>query len=75
LTIENITPIQRMLEYGLGIQVFPREIYNFQQIPAFLTVRDLVTIGGAALVICTVAGLIPALRAARLEPVEALRHE
>ncbi len=75
LTIQNIEPIQYFIQHVLGIEVFPREIYNFQKIPAYLTGRDLLTIGGATLVICTLAGLIPALRAARLEPVEALRHE
>jgi lipoprotein-releasing system permease protein len=75
LTIQNISPIQHFLQQVVGIEVFPREIYNFEKIPAFLTWRDLVTIGGSALAICTLAGLIPALRAARLEPVEALRHE
>jgi lipoprotein-releasing system permease protein len=75
LTVANINPINQFLSGVFGIELFPRDIYNFSQIPAFLTLRDLMTIAVSALVICTVAGLIPALRAARLEPVEALRYE
>jgi len=75
LTVHNINPINHFLSHVVGIELFPREIYNFPSIPAFLTGRDLLTIGLSALVICTLAGLLPALRAARLEPVEALRYE
>lgn len=75
LTVQNINPVNHFLSSVVGIDLFPRDIYNFASIPAYLTVRDLVTIGGSALVICTLAGLLPALRAARLEPVEALRYE
>ncbi len=75
LTVDNINPINHFLSHILGIDLFPQDIYNFAEIPAFLTPRDLLTITGSALVICTLAGLLPALRAARLEHVEALRHE
>lgn len=75
LTVHNINPINHFLSHVVGIDLFPRDIYNFPSIPAYLTLRDLLTIGGSALVICTLAGLLPALRAARLEPVEALRYE
>lgn len=75
LTVQNINPVNHFLSSVVGIDLFPRDIYNFASIPAYLTTRDLVTIGGSALVICTLAGLLPALRAARLEPVEALRYE
>jgi lipoprotein-releasing system permease protein len=75
LTIHNLTPIQDFLSRVLHLEVFPREIYNFARIPAHLAWRDAVTITVSALAICTLGGLIPALWAARLEPVEALRHE
>jgi lipoprotein-releasing system permease protein len=75
VTIENINPINHFLSQVVGIDLFPKDIYNFPSIPAFLTLRDLLTIALSALVICTLAGLVPALRAARLEPVEALRYE
>jgi lipoprotein-releasing system permease protein len=75
VTVRNINPINRFLSGVVGIDLFPRDIYNFPTIPAFLTGRDLLIIGVSALVICTLAGLLPALRAARLEPVEALRYE
>jgi lipoprotein-releasing system permease protein len=75
LTVWNINPINHFLSNVVGIDLFPRDIYNFPSIPAFLTIQDLLTIGLSALVICTLAGVLPALRAARLEPVEALRHE
>ncbi|MCX7886195.1 MAG: ABC transporter permease [Verrucomicrobiae bacterium] len=75
ITIQHLAAIQLFLSRFLGIEVFPREIYNFTQIPAHLAVRDALAITFSALTICTLAGLMPAVWAAKLEPVDALRHE
>lgn len=58
-----------------GIELFPAAIYSFTELPALITPMDIVVICGSALVICMLAGVIPAWNAARLRPVEALRHE
>jgi lipoprotein-releasing system permease protein len=50
-------------------------IYQFAEIPAHTTASDLALILVSAVVMSTLAGIIPALLAARLSPVEALRHE
>jgi lipoprotein-releasing system permease protein len=75
LTIDHIDSIRHLLSGLFGVELFPREIYNFPRIPVWLTGRDLVTIAASALVISTLGGVLPALWAAMLEPVEALRHE
>ena len=75
LTIENINVIRSFLSHVFGVELFPPDIYNFTQIPAYLTMRDLLVIGASAVGICTLGGVIPAWWAARLEPVEALRYE
>jgi lipoprotein-releasing system permease protein len=49
--------------------------YQFSNLPAHLSRGDLVLIVTCTVVIATLAGLIPAWRAARLKPVEALRSE
>jgi len=59
----------------LGIEIFPPGIYQFRDIPAELIPRDLFIICTSAFIICSLAALIPALVAARLEPVKALRHD
>ena len=51
------------------------KFYQFSALPAFTTVRDVVIIVVFSLLASTLAGLIPAWRAARLKPVEALRAE
>ena len=58
-----------------GFELFPAKIYYFTELPAIIAPRDIILICGSALVICVLAGLAPAWRAARLQPVEALRHE
>jgi lipoprotein-releasing system permease protein len=49
--------------------------YQFSQLPAHLPGKDLVLIVASSLIVSTFAGLLPAWRAARLKPVEALRSE
>ena len=58
-----------------GIEVFPRQVYQFSQIPAEVIPKDVAIICIAAFFICSVAALIPAYFAARLDPVKALRFE
>jgi lipoprotein-releasing system permease protein len=58
-----------------GIEVFPRQVYQFSQIPAEVIPGDVVIICVGAFVICSIAALIPAYFAARLDPVKALRFE
>src|SRR5205809_3851734 len=57
------------------IEVFPREVYQFSSIPAEVIPRDVAIICIAAFFICSIAALIPAYFAARLDPVKALRYE
>jgi lipoprotein-releasing system permease protein len=49
--------------------------YQFANLPLSYSVRDFVLIVTSSVVIATLAGLLPAWRAARLKPVEALRSE
>lgn len=49
--------------------------YEFSNLPAYLSGSDFWLIVGLAISISTLAGILPAWRAARLHPVEALRSE
>ncbi|GAB1489185.1 lipoprotein-releasing ABC transporter permease subunit [Opitutaceae bacterium] len=49
--------------------------YQFANLPAYLSRGDLVMIIVCSVVISTLAGLLPAWRASRLKPVEALRND
>jgi len=67
--------VSRFLADWLHIEIFPRSIYQFSEIPARIVPSDVAMICLSAFVICSVAALIPAWFAARLDPVKALRYE
>ena len=58
-----------------GFELFPAKIYMFSELPALIVTQDIAIICGGSLFICLLAGLLPAINAARLRPVEALRHD
>ncbi len=60
---------------SIGIEVFPASVYQFQEIPAAVVPSDVAIICVSAFVICSLAALVPAYAAARLDPVKALRYE
>ncbi len=59
----------------LGVEVFPRSVYQFSEIPAEVVASDVAIICISAFAICTLAAIIPAWFAARMDPVSALRQE
>ena len=58
-----------------GLELFPASIYHFTELPSLIVPGDIFLICGSALLICILGGVIPAWRAGRLKPVEALRYE
>ena len=63
------------MRVATGFELFPASIYGFQALPSKIVPGDLVSIGVGSLIICLLAGVIPAWNASRLKPVEAFRHE
>ncbi len=58
-----------------GFNLFPPDIYGFNQLPAIVDPSDVMVICGGSLLICALSGIVPAVNASRLRPVESLRHE
>jgi lipoprotein-releasing system permease protein len=68
-------PFLRFMSEKVGFNLFPPSIYQFRELPARTVTSDVVVICAGSLVICLLAGVLPAIRAAWLAPVEALRNE
>jgi len=73
--LEYRNEVSQGLARGLGIEIFPYEIYHFASIPAVVDPRDLWIICTTAVVICVAAAFFPAWSASRLQPAQSLRYE
>jgi lipoprotein-releasing system permease protein len=75
----GILAIRNKLVHGIAAllnrQDTLRQFYQFSDLPSHPLASDIITTVVAAIVISTLAGLLPAWRAAKLKPVEALRSE
>ncbi|MFO0818669.1 MAG: FtsX-like permease family protein [Pirellulales bacterium] len=75
LFVANINQIAAALEWISGREVFDPTIYYFQQIPTIVKPFTVVWVTIGSVLIAVLASVLPALRAARLHPVRALRYE
>ncbi|QXX74116.1 Lipoprotein-releasing system transmembrane protein LolC [Methylovirgula sp. HY1] len=72
---DNVETIREMLNRLLHANFFPAELYFLSQLPAIVDPRDVISVVGMTLVLSILATIYPSWRAARLDPVEALRYE
>lgn len=71
----NIESIRRFIESLTKTNLFSDEIYFLSQLPADIDWSEVITIILMAFGLSILATIYPAWRAARLDPVEALRYE
>jgi lipoprotein-releasing system permease protein len=75
LIVRNINWLHEMMGRVMGVKIWDAETYAFDTIPSTLNPNEVIVIFCVAVVASVIGALVPAVRAARLNPVEALRWE
>jgi lipoprotein-releasing system permease protein len=75
LVADNVESIRQMLNHLLHANFFPAELYFLSQLPSIVDPREVVVVVGMTLILSILATIYPSWRAARLDPVDALRYE
>jgi lipoprotein-releasing system permease protein len=71
----NVEEIRRFISWLTSTELFSPELYYLSRLPADLDINETGAVVLMALVLSFLATIYPAWRAARLDPVEALRYE
>jgi lipoprotein-releasing system permease protein len=71
----NINWVENRLADVTGHHVFNPQIYYFSEIPTDIQAPAVLIVNLGAIAVAVLFSILPALRAARLQPVHALRYE
>ena len=75
LVADNLERLVGGLERLTGVQFIDASVYYLSDLPAYVETLDVLRVCGVAFLLCALATVYPAWRAARTAPAEALRHE
>jgi lipoprotein-releasing system permease protein len=75
LFVWNIDAIEHFLSWLFRTDLFPEDVYYFKGVPAEMQMGEVSLIVVWSLIMSFVTTIYPAWRAARLDPVDALRYE
>ena len=71
----NLEAVRQLINRSFGLNVFDPNLYLLSRLPSVVVVSDVVTVVALSLCLSLLATIYPAWRAAKLDPVEALRYE
>ena len=75
MVLKHRNDLLHFLNDRCGMQLLPEELYHLAELPSHTLPGDVALVAISVLVICTLAAVIPAWQAAKLDPVRALRYE
>lgn len=75
LLSDNLESLVAALQRLTGVQFIDASVYYLSDLPAYVEGLDVLRVCGVAFILCALATVYPAWRAARTAPAEALRHE
>jgi lipoprotein-releasing system permease protein len=75
LVVHNINELHKWLGKEFGVEIWNAKTYLFDKIPNTMDSHDVVVIVSVAVLSSVLGALVPAIRAARMNPIEALRWE
>ena len=70
--IENI---RAFLSSSFNISLFPEEIYFLSKMPSEINPTSIFIIASCSIIITIIVSIFPAIKAARLDPIQSLKYE
>jgi lipoprotein-releasing system permease protein len=75
LVAHNLEAVRQGLNWLLNTNLFPAELYFLSRLPSVVDPGDVLVVVAMTLTLSVLATIYPSWRAAKLDPVEALRYE
>ena len=73
--LSRLDAIRVLVKAHTGFDLFPSDLYHLDRVPWVIDPANPILIFVAALVVSLLAGAVPALWAAKLDPIESLRRD